>query len=133
MKLPEMGSILFHTARLVAAVIIGQTLYFKFSGSEESKFIFSVLGMEPWGRYGLAVLETFCVLFLLVPKFVWFGAFLGFNLMLGAILSHFVFLGIVVQNDNGLLFILALVVFSLSTYLLYVERKKIPYLYEYFD
>nr|WP_244934496.1 DoxX family protein [Leptospira vanthielii] len=133
MKLPEMGSIFFHAARFVAAIIIGQTLYFKFSGSEESKFIFSVLGMEPWGRYGLAVLETFCVLFLLIPRFVWFGALMGFNLMLGAVLSHFVFLGIVVQNDGGFLFVLALVVFSLSTYLLYVERKKIPYINEYWD
>ncbi|EOQ97949.1 hypothetical protein LEP1GSC195_0978 [Leptospira wolbachii serovar Codice str. CDC] len=124
---------LFHSARFVAVLIIGQTLYFKFSGSEESKFIFSVLGMEPWGRYGLAVLETLCVLFLLIPRFVWFGALMGFNLMLGAVLSHFVFLGIVVQGDGGLLFFLALVVFSLSTYLLYVERKKIPYLNKYID
>ncbi|MBM9591070.1 DoxX family protein [Leptospira sp. 201903075] len=133
MKLPEIQRILFHGARLLAVIIIGQTLYFKFSGSEESKFIFSVMGMEPWGRYGLAVLETFCVLFLLVPRFVWLGAALGFNLMLGAILSHFVFLGIVVQNDGGLLFILALVVLSLSTYLLYRERKQIPYLKDFFD
>lgn len=132
MKLPEMGSIFFHVARFVAAIIIGQTLYFKFSGAEESKFIFSALGMEPWGRYGLAVFESFCVLFLLIPRLVWFGALMGFNLMLGAILSHFVFLGIVVQNDGGFLFFLALVVFSLSTYLLYVERKKIPYVNEYF-
>ncbi|WP_040506214.1 hypothetical protein [Leptospira wolbachii] len=133
MKLPGIRSMLFHSARFVAVLIIGQTLYFKFSGSEESKFIFSVLGMEPWGRYGLAVLETLCVLFLLIPRFVWFGALMGFNLMLGAVLSHFVFLGIVVQGDGGLLFFLALVVFSLSTYLLYVERKKIPYLNKYID
>ncbi|PJZ86396.1 DoxX family protein [Leptospira harrisiae] len=133
MKFYGYGKILFHSFRLLSAIIITQTLYFKFSGAEESKYIFSVLGMEPWGRYGLAILESFCVLFLLIPRFVWFGAFMGFNLMLGAILSHFVFLGINVQNDGGLLFFLALLVFSFSTYLLYVERKKIPYIKDYFD
>ncbi|MCT8332077.1 DoxX family protein [Leptospira sp. 85282-16] len=133
MKLPNIQSILFHLARFVAAVIIAQTLFFKFSGSNESKFIFSTLGMEPWGRYGLAVLESFCVLFLLIPSFVWFGSLLSLNLMLGAILSHFVFLGIVVQDDGGLLFFLAIVVFLLSCYLFYVERKKVPYLKEYLN
>ncbi|TGK92103.1 DoxX family protein [Leptospira brenneri] len=128
----KIGTILFHGSRVIAILILGQTLYFKFSGSEESKFIFSVMGMEPWGRYGLAVLESFCILFLLLPRLVWLGALVGFNLMLGAVLSHFVFLGIVVKDDGGLLFLLALVVFALSTYLLYVERKKIPLLSEYF-
>ncbi|TGK78566.1 DoxX family protein [Leptospira noumeaensis] len=129
----KLGTIFFHGARVIAILILGQTLYFKFTGSEETKFIFSVMGMEPWGRYGLAVLETFCILFLLIPRLVWFGALLGFNLMLGAVLSHFVFLGIVVKDDGGFLFILALVVFALSTYILYIERKKIPYLSEYFS
>ncbi|PJZ45610.1 DoxX family protein [Leptospira brenneri] len=128
----KIGTILFHVSRVIAILILGQTLYFKFSGSEESKFIFSVMGMEPWGRYGLAVLESFCILFLLLPRLVWLGALVGFNLMLGAVLSHFVFLGIVVKDDGGLLFLLALVVFALSTYLLYVERKKIPLLSKYF-
>ncbi|WP_244288186.1 DoxX family protein [Leptospira congkakensis] len=127
-----MKTVLFHGSRVIAILILGQTLYFKFSGSEESKFIFSVMGMEPWGRYGLAVLESFCILFLLIPRLVWFGALLGFNLMLGAVLSHFVFLGIVVKDDGGFLFVLALVVLTLSIYLLYMERKKIPYLSEYF-
>ncbi|TGL90137.1 DoxX family protein [Leptospira congkakensis] len=132
MEIVRLKTVLFHGSRVIAILILGQTLYFKFSGSEESKFIFSVMGMEPWGRYGLAVLESFCILFLLIPRLVWFGALLGFNLMLGAVLSHFVFLGIVVKDDGGFLFVLALVVLTLSIYLLYMERKKIPYLSEYF-
>ncbi|TGK97280.1 DoxX family protein [Leptospira levettii] len=122
----------FLIARVLIVLIIGQTLYFKFTGSEESKYIFTVLGMEPWGRIGLAILETICILLLLFPRLVWLGALLASNLMLGAILSHLVFLGIVVQNDGGLLFILALVVFLLSLYVTYYERKKIPYLRDFF-
>lgn len=122
----------FHLMRFLIVFIIGQTLYFKYTGSEESRYIFTILGMEPWGRIGLAVLETICIGFLLFPKLVWVGALLAFNLMLGAILSHFVFLGIVVQDDGGLLFLLAVIVFLFSIYLLYFERKKIPYIRDLF-
>ncbi|XDD45171.1 DoxX family protein [Leptospira sp. WS39.C2] len=124
--------ILFHLAKVLIVVVIGQTLYYKFTGSEESKYIFTILAMEPWGRIGLAVLETICIILIMIPKFVWVGAFLAFNLMLGAILSHLVFLGIVVKDDGGLLFFMALFVFLLSNYVLYYERKKIPYFSEMF-
>jgi len=132
MKLILLHPYSFNIARVLIVLIIGQTLYFKFTGSEESKYIFTVLAMEPWGRIGLAILETICVLLLLFPRLVWLGAIMASNLMLGAILSHLVFLGIVVQNDGGLLFILALVVFLLSLYVAYYERKKIPYLRDFF-
>ncbi|TGM81070.1 DoxX family protein [Leptospira bouyouniensis] len=125
-------SIVYHVVRFLIVCIIGQTLYFKFTGSEESRYIFTILAMEPWGRIGLAILETICILLIIIPKYVWLGALLAFNLMLGAILSHFVFLGIVVQDDGGLLFGLAVLVFFLSIYLLYIERKKIPYIKDSF-
>ncbi|TGK48699.1 DoxX family protein [Leptospira bouyouniensis] len=125
-------SIVYHVVRFLIVCIIGQTLYFKFTGSEESRYIFTILAMEPWGRIGLAILETVCILLIIIPKYVWLGALLAFNLMLGAILSHFVFLGIVVQDDGGLLFGLAVLVFFLSIYLLYIERKKIPYIKDSF-
>ncbi|MGV3666537.1 MAG: DoxX family protein, partial [Leptospira bouyouniensis] len=115
-------SIVYHVVRFLIVCIIGQTLYFKFTGSEESRYIFTILAMEPWGRIGLAILETICILLIIIPKYVWLGALLAFNLMLGAILSHFVFLGIVVQDDGGLLFGLPVLVFFLSIYLLYIER-----------
>ena len=41
--------------RLVPAIILLQTLYFKFSAAPESVFIFEQLGLEPWGRIGLGV------------------------------------------------------------------------------
>ena len=43
--------------RILAALIMLQTLYFKFSASEESVYIFSALGMEPWGRIGTGIME----------------------------------------------------------------------------
>lgn len=122
---------LFHLIRILVILIIGQTLYFKYTGSEESVYIFTTLAMEPWGRLGLAVLETICVTLLLFPKLVWLGALFAFNLMLGAILSHFVFLGIVVMGDGGLLFGLGVIVLLFSIYLLYYERNKIPYLKDF--
>lgn len=122
----------YHIVRFLIVCIIGQTLYFKFTGSEESRYIFTILAMEPWGRIGLAILETICIVLIIIPKYVWLGALLAFNLMLGAILSHLVFLGIVVQGDGGLLFSLAVLVFFLSISLLYIERKKIPYIKDSF-
>jgi putative oxidoreductase len=38
--------------RIIAAVILLQTLYFKFTGHPESIALFTKLGMEPWGRIG---------------------------------------------------------------------------------
>ncbi|MDF3819213.1 DoxX family protein [Leptospira sp. 96542] len=123
----------YHLARVLSILILGQTLYFKFTGASESIFIFSTLGMEPWGRYVLAGFETFTILMLLIPRLVWLGAIIGLNLMFGAILSHFVFLGIIVQNDNGLLFFLATCVFLFTLYLFYHDRKEVPILKNYFE
>jgi hypothetical protein len=43
--------------RVIAAIILLQTLYFKFTGAEESIYIFTKVGMEPWGRIGSGVGE----------------------------------------------------------------------------
>lgn len=97
-------------ARLVAAGILLQTLYFKFLGAEESVYIFSQLGVEPWGRYATGVLELVAAGLLLVPRTAKIGCVLGLGLMAGAIGSHLFVLGIEVRGDGGLLFALALVV-----------------------
>ena len=90
--------------RLVAAVIMLQTLYFKFTASPESVYIFSTLGMEPWGRIGTGVMELVASLLILLPRTVVLGAILSMGIMGGAILSHLLILGISVQNDGGQLF-----------------------------
>jgi uncharacterized membrane protein YphA (DoxX/SURF4 family) len=120
-----MKNITLWALRLVAAVIMLQTLYFKFSGAEESVYIFSALGMEPWGRIGTGVMELLASILLLVPATTAFGALLGVGLMSGAIFFHLSTLGIEVKDDHGLLFIYALVVFSCCLILLGVFRGQL--------
>ena len=96
--------------RIIAAIILLQTLYFKFSGHEESVALFTKLGIEPWGRIGTGVMELIASLLLLIPATVFIGAFLGIGLMAGAILSHLTILGIESNGDGGQLFIMAVVV-----------------------
>lgn len=71
--------------RILAALIMLQTLFFKFSGAEESIYIFSKLGMEPWGRIGTGVLELIASVLILFPKTTAWGALIAIGLMGGAI------------------------------------------------
>ena len=114
--------------RLVAAFIMVQSLFFKFSGAEESIYIFSKLGMEPWGRIGTGVVELIASVMLLIPRTTWLGAGLGVGTMIGAIFFHLTKLGIEVQNDGGQLFIYALVTWVCCLILLVIEKEKIQYL-----
>ena len=95
---------------LIAAVIMLQTLYFKFSGAPESIYIFSTIGMEPWGRIGTGIMELIASILILIPPTAAFGALIGIGLMAGALFFHLTKLGIVVQDDGGLLFFYALTV-----------------------
>ncbi len=112
--------------RLAAAAVLFQTLFFKFAGAEESIYIFTTLGMEPWGRIGSGIVELIAVVLLLVPGTVSVGALLASGVMVGAIGSHLTRLGIVVADDGGTLFALALVVFSSSLGLLWLHRGELP-------
>ena len=112
--------------QLVAAVILAQTLFFKFSGAEESKYIFTALGVEPWGRLATGGLELIAVVLLLIPRTVTLGALLALGLMTGALGSHLTKLGVVVKDDGGLLFVLAATVFACSAAVLVLRRRQIP-------
>jgi uncharacterized membrane protein YphA (DoxX/SURF4 family) len=118
--------VLSWVCRIAAAVILLQTLYFKFSGAEESVYIFTQVGLEPWGRYASGVTELFAALLLLFPRTVWLGAFIAIGVMAGAIGSHLTKLGIVVKDDGGLLFALAIIVFVASLVALFIHRRQIP-------
>jgi len=111
--------------RLLAAVILLQTLYFKFSAAPESIYIFSKLGMEPWGRIGTGILELIAGILLLIPGTTVFGALLAIGLMTGAIFFHLTKLGISVQNDGGQLFIYALFVFVSCIALVIIHRNDL--------
>lgn len=109
---------------ILAAVILLQTLYFKFTGAPESVYIFGTLGVEPYGRFGTGVLELIISILLLIRKTSLLGAVLGIGVISGAILSHVFILGIEIQNDGGLLFILAMIVFILCMITIILQRDK---------
>jgi uncharacterized membrane protein YphA (DoxX/SURF4 family) len=109
--------------RTLAALIMLQTLYFKFSGAEESVYIFSQLGMEPWGRIGTGIFELIASILILYPRTTFLGSVLAIGLMLGAISAHFLKLGIVVKDDGGQLFVYALIVLISSIILAVIYRN----------
>ena len=118
-------TILYWTVRLIAAVVMLQTLYFKFTGSEESVFIFITVGMEPWGRIGVGVLELVASVLILINAVAWLGAALALGLMAGAIAMHLTLLGIEVRGDGGQLFMYALIVAICSCIVLVINKEKI--------
>lgn len=132
MKLCRTKVILSWLLQLITAAILAQTLFFKFSGSEESIYIFSTLGIEPWGRIGTGLLELVAVMLLLTPRTVTMGALLSLGLISGAIFSHLTKLGVVVKDDGGLLFALAVVVFVFSSMILWIRRTQIPVIGRFF-
>ncbi|UCJ10274.1 DoxX family protein [Chitinophaga pendula] len=98
--------------RVIAAIIMLQTLFFKFTAAPESVYIFSKINMEPTGRIGIGIMELIAAILLLIPKYTRWGALLGIGLMSGALYFHITALGIVVMDDNGLLFSYALIVWT---------------------
>ena len=112
--------------RIIAAVILLQTLFFKFAAAPESVYIFTKVGAEPWGRIGSGIIELIASILLLTPRYSWLGSILGMGMMLGAIASHLTVLGIEVMGDGGLLFSLAIVVFAASSANLVLHRAEIP-------
>jgi hypothetical protein len=110
---------------IAAAIILLQTLFFKFTGAPESVYIFTTLGMEPVGRIGSGVAELAAAVLLAIPAWSWLGAALGVGIMSGAILSHLTVLGIPVQGDGGLLFALAVTVFALCAWVLIQQRYRV--------
>jgi uncharacterized membrane protein YphA (DoxX/SURF4 family) len=111
--------------RIVVALILFQTLYFKFSGAPESIYIFSTLKIEPWGRWFAGGSELVAGIMLLIPSTQILGALLAAGIMSGALASHILFLGISVQGDGGLLFGLACVVFVFSGIVVFENRSKV--------
>jgi hypothetical protein len=119
--------------QLTVAGILLQTLFFKFTGAEESVYIFTAVHAEPWGRIGSGVVELIAALLLLVPATVSLGAILTMGVLAGALLTHLTILGLVVMDDGGVLFALALVGFIGSAIVLVLRRADIPVLGRYFE
>lgn len=113
------------TLRILAAVIMLQTLYFKFTAHPQSVKLFTTLGMEPWGRIGTGICELVASVLILIPRTSLLGALMGMGLMAGAIFFHLTKLGIIFEGD-ALLFTYAVITFVCCLCLVIIDRKKIP-------
>jgi len=116
------------TLRIIIAVILIQTLNFKFFAHPNSVYIFNKVGLEPYGRIGIGMLELVASILIIIPKTIWVGAILTIGIIGGAIFMHLTQLGVEINNDNGLLFIKAVVTFVLSFIVLFLYKKDIPLL-----
>ncbi len=110
--------------RLTVAIILLQTLYFKFTAHPDSVHIFSALGVEPWGRIGLGIIELVTAILIITPKFKVIGMVSSLGIILGAVFSHVLVLGINVANDGGGLFILAVIVLIASLLFLILHKTE---------
>ncbi len=110
--------------RIIAAVILLQTLYFKFTANPQSVKLFTIIGMEPWGRIGTGIIELIASVLILIPRTTGIGAFTGLGIMTGAIFFHLTKIGIVFDGD-ALLFIYAVIVFTCCATLVFIYRKNL--------
>ncbi len=125
-------SIISRIAAYAAALILLQTLFFKFTAHPDSVYIFTELGLEPFGRISIGVLELITAILLIVPNTRGLGGLLGLGIISGAIFSHLSQLGIVVNNDGGTLFGMAIAVFVLSFTVAWLHRTEIPVVQRFF-
>jgi len=120
-----MSSKISLSLRILVAVILVQTLRFKFTAHPDSVYIFTMLNLEPYGRIGIGIIELISATLLLIPKTVWVGASISIAVISGAIISHLTKLGIIVNEDKGLLFTTAVITLVLSAVILILHRKEI--------
>jgi putative oxidoreductase len=125
-NLTKTQAVLSWGLQLAAAGILLQTLFFKFTGAEESVYLFTTLGAEPWGRIGSGIVELIASVLLLVPATASVGALLALGAMAVAIVSHLTVLGIDVNGDGGLLFGLAVIVFACCVVVFMLRRAQLP-------
>ncbi|SHJ58725.1 DoxX family membrane protein [Aquimarina spongiae] len=113
--------------RIIVAIILIQTLRFKFTAHPDSVYIFTKVGLEPYGRIGTGITELIAGILLLIPKTTWIGAMLTLGIIGGAIMMHLTKLGIEINNDGGVLFITAVITFVLSGVILWINRKDVKF------
>jgi uncharacterized membrane protein YphA (DoxX/SURF4 family) len=110
--------------RLVPAIILLQTLYFKFTAQPESVQLFTRIGMEPYGRIGTGVLELVAAILILIPRYTGYGAILGLVMMTGALYFHLTKIGIFFGGD-ALLFIYAVITFVCCALLIFIYKTRL--------
>jgi len=137
MNIKKIASWIF---RIIAAVILLQTLYFKFTAHPQSVKLFTAIGeyigwsgANPYMRIGTGVFELIAGILLLMPSSAFLGAFLGLGVISGALATHLLIptVGIYFDGDAGL-FTLAVVVFVSCLIVLFLEKEKGMELYHKF-
>ena len=121
----QIKTIILWALRVIAAYILLQTLSFKFGAKPESVYIFTKVGMEPWGRIGSGIVELIASILLLIPRTTAWGAILALGTMSGAIFFHLTTLGIDVMGDGGQLFYMGIAVWLSCAILLVVYRWQV--------
>jgi len=114
--------------RIIIAIILVQTLRYKFTAHPDSVYIFTKVGLEPYGRIAIGVFELIAAILILIPKTIWLGALLTLGIISGAIFMHLTDLGIEINGDGGMVFYMALVVFILSLVILWINWKSLPFI-----
>jgi len=114
--------------RLVIAVILIQTLRFKFTAHPDSVYIFEKAGLGDVGRIGSGIVELIAAILILIPRTIWLGALLTIGVISGAIVTHLTKIGIEVNSDGGTLFFMAVLIFILSAITLWIHKKEIPFI-----
>ena len=113
--------------RIIIAIILVQTLRYKFTAHPDSVYIFTKVGLEPYGRIIIGIFELIAAILILIPKTVWLGALLTLGIISSAILMHLTNLGIEINGDGGKVFYMAIIVFVLSLIVLWINRKNLPF------
>lgn len=113
--------------RVAVAIVFAQTLFFKFTAHPDSVYIFTKVGLDPYGRIGIGIFELISAILILIPSTVWAGTLIALGVISGAILMHLTKLGVEINNDGGTLFFMAIGVFISSLIILRNQRKNIPY------
>jgi len=114
--------------RIVIAVILIQTLRYKFTAHPDSVYIFDQVGLGDAGRIGSGIAELIAAILILIPRTIWLGALLTLGIISGAIMAHLTKIGIEVNGDGGTLFFMAVLLFTLSLIVLIKHRKDIPFI-----
>lgn len=117
-------SILSLVLRIGIAIIFIQTLYYKFTAHPDSVHIFSALGVEPFGRIGLGIIELITAILLLIPRTKLWGILIGLGIISGAIFSHLLVIGTEIKGDSGGLFLLAIIVMIASLILIFIHKDE---------
>lgn len=121
-KAEKLISIVF---QIIAALILANAAFGKFSGNEMSVHVFHELNILET-RIVIGIIEVLAAL-LLLSKIPQYGALLGFGTMLGALIAHVSILGMEIHGDGGQMVMMMAVVLLSSIIVMWINRRRMPF------